>query len=417
MSRGDTVDAVDLPADVRAQVERIGSADVVVGLATSGPASALGGVAATIRAGLAARLGGLSAVVVHVGRAPSEETAAQLASGFGDLPIVHVPHSPILDASDDALAWSDAVHSVLRIGQAAEARATLMLSADAVGTGPEWPGGLAEPVMKDGCGLVLGVYQRNRYDGTLTQSLVTPFARGVFGRRFRQPLADEFACSAPTAAFLLGDDAWGTDLGRHGLPFWLPIAAIEHDIGVGQAPLGRRSVAAPARAMPLGATVGRVAAALFELAERFEAVWIDRRGSEPVLELGPMPEPIAGGAVDPERMQVGFRQGVRDLLPIWERILAPETLGDVLTIAEGEVGGILHDRLWARVVYDFLLAYRAGVMYRAHLVQSLAPLYLGRVAALVLETRGEPPGAVVEATERLGRVFEEEKPYLVDRWR
>jgi hypothetical protein len=168
--------------------------------------------------------------------------------------------------------------------------------------------------------------------------------------------------------------------------------------------------------MPLGATVGRVAAALFELAERFETVWIDRRGSEPVADLGPLPEPLAGGAVDPERMQVGFRQGVRDLLPIWERILAPETLGDVLTVSEGD-GGTLHDRLWARIVYDFLLAYRAGVMYRAHLAQSLAPLYLGRVAALVLETRARPPVAVLEATDRLGRVFEEEKPYLVDRWR
>ena len=413
------MDTVDLPTDVRAQLEHIGSADVVVGLATSGPAPSLPDVAATIRAGLATRLGGLSAVVVHVGRAPSDETAAQLASGFGDLPIVHVPHSPILDASDDALAWSDAVHSVLQIGQAAEARATLMLSADAVGTGPEWPGGLAEPVVKDSCGLVLGVYQRNRYDGTLTQSLVTPFARGVFGRRFRQPLADEFACSAPAAAFFLEQDVWGTDLGRQGLPFWLPIAAIEHDIGVGQAPLGRRAVAAPARAMPLGATVGRVVAALFELAERFEAVWIDRRGSEPVRELGALPEPLAGGAtVDPERMLVGFRQGVRDLFPIWERILAPETLGDVLAISESDTGhAILHDRLWARIVYDFLLAYRAGVMYRTHLAQSLAPLYLGRVAALVQETRGEPAVAVVEATDRLGRVFEEEKPYLVDRWR
>jgi hypothetical protein len=413
------VDTVDLPTDVRTQVEQIGSADVVVGLATSGPAPTLTGVAAAIRAGLAARLGGLSAVVVHVGRAPSDETTAQLASGFGDLPIVHVPHSPILDASDDALAWSDAVHSVLQIGQVAEARATLMLSADAVGTGPEWPGGLAEPVVKESCGLALGVYQRNRYDGTLTQSLVTPFARGVFGRRFRQPLADEFACSGQAGAFFLKQDVWGTDLGRQGLPFWLPTAAVEHDIAVGQAPLGRRAVTAPAHAMPLGATVGRVAAALFELAERFEAVWIDRRGSEPVRELGPLPEPLAGGAtVDPERMLVGFRQGVRDLLPIWERILAPETLGDVLAISEGEASwAVLHDRLWARIVYDFLLAYRAGVMYRAHLVQSLAPLYLGRVAALVLETRAKPPEAVVEATDRLGRVFEEEKPYLVDRWR
>jgi len=69
------------------------------------------------------------------------------------------------------------------------------------------------------------------------------------------------------------------------------------------------------------------------------------------------------------------------------------------------------------VVYDFLLAYRARVMYRSHITQSLAPLYLGRAASLVLETRLRPDTAVAQATERLAGVFEDEKPYLVDRWR
>jgi hypothetical protein len=111
---------------------------------------------------------------------------------------------------------------------------------------------------------------------------------------------------------------WTTDLGRQGLPFWLPLAAIDHGVPVGQAALGRRGAAAAPRPAPLGPTVGRVAGALFSLAERFEGLWLDRRGSEPVRIFGALPELSTGSAVvDPERMQVGFRQGVRDLLPIW----------------------------------------------------------------------------------------------------
>jgi hypothetical protein len=117
-------------------------------------------------------------------------------------------------------------------------------------------------------------------------------------------------------------------------------------------------------------------------------------------------------------MQVGFRQGVRDLLPVWERILAPDTLGDILALGEAGPGEFrFDDRLWARTVYDFLLAHRARVLYRSHIAQSLAPLYLGRAASLVLETRGGPASAVGEATERIGRTFEDEKPYLVEQWR
>ena len=412
------MDTVDLPEDVLVQLARIGAADVALGLVTGGSGPPLADVAAAIRAGLDARLSAQSAVLIHVDRSASDEAAAQLALGLGDLAVVRVPHAPALDEGDGALEWSDAVHMVLRAGQAAQARAILMLSAEAPGAPPEWPAGLADPVLKDDCGLVLGMYQRNRYDGTLTQSLVIPFIWGLFGRQFRQPVADEFACSAEAASFFLAQDVWTTDLGRQGLPFWLPLAAIDHGVPVGQVALGRRGAAAAPRPAPLGPTVGRVAGALFSLAERFESLWLERRGSEPVRIFGALPEPSeGGGAIDPERMQVGFRQGVRDLLPIWERILAPETLGDVLALSEGESGtAVLTDRLWARIVFDFLLAYRARVMYRTHLVQSLAPLYLGRVAALVRQTRARPPAAVVEAMEQLGRVFEEEKPYLTDRW-
>ena len=411
------MDSSELPGDVQAQIEAIGGADVAVGLVTQGPSPALAGIAAAIRAGFDARVSGQSAMLVHVDGASSDEAAAQLELGLGDLPVVRVPHPPGLGAGDGGLPWSDAVHTVLRAGQAAQARATVMLSAEAPGAAPEWPARLAEPVLKDDCGLVLGLYRRNRYDGTLTQSLVVPFVRGLFGQQLPQPVADEFACSAEAASLFLAEDVWTTDLGRQGLPFWLPLAAIVHGVPVGQTALGRR--ATPPHAGPLGPTVGRVAGALFSVAERFESFWLERRGSEPARVFGAVPEPAAGGdAVDPERLQMGFRQGVRDLLPIWERILAPETLGDVLALSEGDSASAgLTDRLWARVVFDFLLAYRARVMYRTHLVQSLAPLYLGRVATLVRRTRDLPPSAVVEAAERLGRVFEDEKPYLTDRWR
>jgi hypothetical protein len=117
-------------------------------------------------------------------------------------------------------------------------------------------------------------------------------------------------------------------------------------------------------------------------------------------------------------MQVGFVQGVRDLLPVWERILAPENLGEVLELSDRPLERFrFPDRLWTRVVYDFVLAYRTRVVYRSHAAQSLAPLYLGRAASVVLETHAKPPLAVQQGAARLGGMFEEEKPYLVDRWR
>lgn len=407
-----------LPDEVRAAIERIGTADLVVGLATAGPSATAGVVAAAARAGLDAHFGGQAAAVIHVDQGSSEPTAAAVASAVGPVRLVRVPAAPG-HAGDGALDWAQAVRAVLTVGRMLEARALVMLNAELSSTTGDWLRGLATPVLKDDFGLVLPLYHRYRYDGTLTQALVVPLMRSLFGRQLAHPLAEEFGCSGAAADAFLEQPVWETDLGRHGLEFWLPAAAIEQGVAVGQAVLGTRTVVATQPPAPLGRTVGRVAGALFNLAEQSEDVWLDVRGSEPVVTFGVPPEPLPGGpAVDPSLMQVGFVQGVRDLLPVWERILAPENLGEVLELSDRPLERFrFSDRLWTRVVYDFLLAYRARVVYRSHAAQSLAPLYLGRAASVILETGARPPAALLQSAARLAGMFEEDKPYLVDRWR
>ena len=75
------------------------------------------------------------------------------------------------------------------------------------------------------------------------------------------------------------------------------------------------------------------------------------------------------------------------------------------------------DDVWARIVYDFMLAYHQRVFNRDHLVSALAPLFSGWVASFVGELQDATP---VESEERLERMclrFESEKPYLISRWR
>ena len=412
------MDTATLPDEVQAVVEGLGGADVVVGLATSGPIPALAAVAAAVRTGLDAHCAGQSAAVVHVDQTPSEATTAAVTAALGDLRVVSVPAPG--GHGDDGLDWSAAVRAVLTVARRLEARTIVMLNADLSSMTSEWLRGLALPVLKDDYGLMLPLYRRYRYDGTLTQALVVPLMRSLFGRQLAHPLAEEFACSGAAADFFLQQPIWDTELGRQGLEFWLPAAAIEQGLTVGQSVLGPRTVAAAAHpSAPLGRTVGRVAGALFALADRTESFWLDVHGSEPVVSFGVPPEPLPGGPpVDPSLMQVGFVQGVRDLLPVWERILAPENLGQVLELSDRPLERFrFSDRLWTRVVYDFVLAYRTRVVYRSHAAQSLAPLYLGRAASVILETQGRPPLAMLQGAARLGGTFEEEKPYLVDRWR
>ena len=94
---------------------------------------------------------------------------------------------------------------------------------------------------------------------------------------------------------------------------------------------------------------------------------------------------------------------------------APAAAGGDLTselqrLADLKAQGVLTDEeftfppaLWARVVGDFAIAHHERRLPADHLLRSLTPLYLGRVAAFHVEIRGWPPSRVPEALERVAK--------------
>jgi hypothetical protein len=75
------------------------------------------------------------------------------------------------------------------------------------------------------------------------------------------------------------------------------------------------------------------------------------------------------------------------------------------------------DDLWARVIYDLILATRAGDPPVETTVPALVSIYFGRVGSFVIENRRQTTDEAEERVERQAREFELLKPYLVERWR
>jgi hypothetical protein len=76
----------------------------------------------------------------------------------------------------------------------------------------------------------------------------------------------------------------------------------------------------------------------------------------------------------------------------------------------------LEDELWTRVILDFACAYKQHPLSSAHLLQSLTPLYLARVASFVYETQSLRSTQVEDKIEQLCMTFENLKPYLLAHW-
>jgi hypothetical protein len=89
------------------------------------------------------------------------------------------------------------------------------------------------------------------------------------------------------------------------------------------------------------------------------------------------------------------------------------------TLEMGEALASFHfpDDLWARVIYDLVIATRRGDVDTTQLVAALVPIYFGRVGSFVIENRHLTTADAEERVERQAREFELLKPYLVERWK
>ncbi len=354
--------------------------------------------------------------------AGSADTTRELLHSAG-LPVVDVPYEPpagerVAVPFHGVPGRGEALRAVFTAARELRVRGLVVLEADVVSITPDWIGELARPILADKADLLCPAYSRHRWEGTVTRLMLAPLMRALYARRIHQPYGGQQALSARLIDHLLVHPKWEWT-GRDVTDLWITGAAIADGFSVWEAWLGPYVVRSHTRTTDLPAMVAGTLGAAFTVMDRHQDLWLEVRDSEPVPAVGQAQalsiEPMS---VDVRALFEGFRLGVRDLSSIWELILAPDTLGEVLSLDGDDAEHFrFPDDLWARVVYDFALGHHYGVVHREHLLRSLVPLYLGRTAAYVTATRR----ATAEATERIleatAMAFERQKPYLVEHWR
>jgi hypothetical protein len=401
---------IRLPADVEARLAELGPLDVVVGVVSFQHAHTIEGVVRGLGKGLRAAFPDARPLVVHSDAGSTDDTAMAAARGAEGIPLLQrrhrVPTGQRATLPAQGIAGAgDAVRMLGAIARAAGTRAVVLVGADLRHVPEGWIERMLGPVLADEADVVAPIYARHVLEGALTSWLLYPLTRALYGRAVRQPMTTELALSTGFLMSLLDQPAWSTPAAK-AVPLLLTTAAAATGARLAEAWLGVRDAEPPE---------GRA----FALAELYEDQWRESRpGAAPRVVGAPIAAPAPPAAVSPARMVAMFRQGLRDLVPIWEQALRTETLADLYPLGDlGPEEFRFSPELWARVVCEFLLAHRFRVLHREHLLRSLVPLYLGRVAALAGEVAAGRPGIAERVMERQVRAFEEAKVDLVDRWR
>ncbi len=64
-------------------------------------------------------------------------------------------------------------------------------------------------------------YHRHKFDGTITNNVVYPLTRALYGQQVRQPIGGDFGVSRALVRHYLGLPVWDTDVARYGIDIWM----------------------------------------------------------------------------------------------------------------------------------------------------------------------------------------------------
>ena len=413
-----------LSDQARRQVTALGQLDILVGIPSCNNARTIGHVVQAAHAGLLKYFPDQRALIVNSDGSSNDGTREAVLSTHLDTQSLMLVSHPLYPVHRFATPYhgvpgkGSAFRTLFRIAEIAQARAVAVVDADLRSITPEWFDLLLRPLLDAEFDYVAPYYKRHKYDGTITNSIIYPLTRALYGRRVRQPIGGDFGISGRLARRFLTRDVWSTDVARYGIDIWMTTTAIAESFRVCQSYLGAKIHDAKDPGSDLSAMLVQVVGSVFSLMETYEKAWCKVVGSEPAplfgfaFEVGL--EPVS---INVPRMLAAFWQGCHDLLPIYERVISPAHLRMLLACAGLPAEqSVLPDELWVNLVYAFALAYHRRVIDRQHLVKSLTPLYLGWVASFARQTENETAAQVEERIEKLCLIYEELKPPLISQW-
>ena len=413
-----------LNPDTVARLSAVGQADLVVGIPSFQNARTIGHVVHAAQTGLAKYFPDARAVVLNSDGGSTDGTptvVANAAGPEGSVVLVSQPRNPVFRFSvpyHGLPGKGSAFRTIFGAAEHLGAKACAVVDSDLRSITPEWIDLLLTPVVHRSFDYVSPFYQRHKFDGTITNNVVYPLTRALYGQRVRQPIGGDFGLSASMVRHLLTLPEWETDVARFGIDIWMTTTAICGGFNVCQSYLGAKLHDPKDPASDLSSMLVQVLGTLFQLMETHEERWRACTATHDVPMFGFRYDvgldPVR---VDVNRMIDHFGRGVTELGGIWQRVFDKADMARLQSVASGDRDQFLiDDDVWVRLVYGLAAAYHHRTMDRDHLLRSSLPLYMGRVASFVRELWDADVPQVESRMERVCLEFESQKDYLRHRW-
>ena len=417
------------------QIQKIGEADLVIGLPTYRNPDAASHVAQMVLSGVSQYYPNLRTALINadIGREATtrKAIATQMSTNGHTCNFVAGRYHGLA-------GQGSAIAALLDAALALDAKAIVILDSNTQTITPNWIPGLAYLILENKTDLVLPRYQWSLQSpgSTLSDLIAYPLFRALWGQSVRHPAASDFAMSPKLATALLDEDIWETDVAEFGLPPWLTTYAIVNKWRVAQSALGEKQTTLdfPIE-LPQNATEKRhlnrlsrqfemqfqnIVSVLLRQAYHYQKYWQQTKEFHSLSTLTQFAEHVQTNPIpehDPAPLLDKLMLGWIEYRTLWRRILTADNLAHLEALASLPADRFYFPSdLWARIIYDFAVVFNKGELDPYQIVQSLYPLLQGRLAAYWQEIAGLSLVAREGTIAAQAVEFEETRFYLNKRW-
>ncbi|MGQ9554395.1 MAG: hypothetical protein ACUVWR_09805 [Anaerolineae bacterium] len=398
--------------DARAEIAKIKSADIVIGIPSYRNARTINSVVRNSVQAILEHYPRKRTVLVNVDANSSDGTASTFMR-------LRLPPEILRFTTgyQGLTGHGSAVRAIFEVAAKLKAEACVVLEASLADVRPSDVQAILAPILHERIHLALPMHQWNEVDAAFEDLLIYPLIRLMYGRRIRRPLSGDWALSGRLALAYSEQDVWETDAARSGLDIWLLVTALASNVPMVQVPSCRKSTTLVFGTTAYEQRFSHTVSTLMRHLGTHQRLWRNVTKAEDVAAHG-VPPPVLPASEKPaEQFWRAFLHGMRAWRRLFKRILRPED-HEALQQMTKMTPDSLHfpDDLWARIVLDFGVCFNKAELDPDKVAASLATPFYARCLAFWNSLQRDGMQMYETAIEHQSQAFEQNRDYLLDRW-
>lgn len=306
------------------------------------------------------------------------------------------------------------VMTILEIAHEVEAKSVVLMDGDLLSIKPGWIQTISSPIIYGRADLTVPYYIRDKNDGVITNNLVYPFTRALYGIDIRQPIAGEFALSKNLYEVLREHPLFPPDFG---VDIFIVTVAAAEGMKVKEGLYSLKIHESTTRYLEpekfLVPMFRKVTGSMFELAKYYEDYWkskpsvTHRAFYRECFSQKPIPVKI-----DINSLKTSFVEEYNSKKDHMRQVLNDDIMTDLEHVVNNH--GSIDSDLWAEIVYSYAAAYKnTNESDKHNILDSLKTLWIGRFVSYAIETRDMDINGAETVLQKQAEVFEEKFNYLV----